>query len=125
MLDLRLIFVQVLDDLGTKMDPNMGPKIPQKSALGRPGPPRDANGRPEGSTEQFWSLSGPILEQFWGPFWPPIWNNFGTILKPRRLVTRLPYHSCYHEVPDTQGARVSVYNFIDMSDNAGILASKP
>ena len=40
------------------------------------------------------------------PFWDPRWNNFGSILKPRRLVTRLPYHSRYHEIPDTQGRRV-------------------
>ena len=50
------------------MDPNMGPKIPQKSALGRPGPPRDANGRPEGSMEQFWSLLGPIFAPILVPF---------------------------------------------------------
>ena len=53
------------------MDPKMGPKIPQKSALGCLGPPRDANGRPEGSMEQFWSLMGLIFEVFgcnFGPF---------------------------------------------------------
>ena len=56
------------------MGPNMEPKILQKSALGRPGPPRDANGRPEGSMEQFWSLwpfsthLDAILDPFGGHF---------------------------------------------------------
>ena len=69
------------------MDPNMGPKIPQKSALGRPGPPRDANGRPEGSMEQFWSLWGPIFDPF-GSNFGPIWVLFllRTMFEPPELV---------------------------------------
>ena len=42
--------------------PQRGPKIAHTSALGPPGLPRDAKGRPESSREQFWSLG----DYFWG-----------------------------------------------------------
>ena len=55
-----------------QIDPEIKPKITQKSALGRPGPPRDANGRPEASRELFWSLLGSIFD--------PFGSNVGTML---------------------------------------------
>ena len=69
------------------MDPKMGPKIPQKSTLGRPGPPGDANGRPEGSMEQFWSLWGLIFNPF-GCNFGSIWRSFlrRTMFEPPELV---------------------------------------
>ena len=103
MLDLSLIF----DPFGD--DPKMGPKTPQKSAVGRPGPPRDADGRPEGSMEQFWSL--------WGPMFDPFGCNFGSI-----WVAFLHLHrsSCFPVLvtsfwlhPNNSGSagvRVSAYN---------------
>ena len=57
------------------MDSKMEPKIPQKSALGRPGPPRDANGRPEASMELFWSLLGSMFVPF-GSNYGTIWVSF-------------------------------------------------
>ena len=110
MFDFSLCFNAFLTDFGP---PDGTPKSSQnlsKIRLGRPKapqgrqrPPRSLQGailEPFGT--HFGAIFGPMLE----PFWDPRWNNFGSILKPRRLVTRLPYHSCYQEVPDTQGRRV-------------------
>ena len=76
---------------------------PSRGAQRRTRPPgglQRAISEPFGT--HFGAIFGPMLE----PFWDPRWNNFGSILKRRRLVTRLPYHSCYQEVPETQGQRV-------------------
>ena len=50
------------------MGPQMRPKIAQTPALGPPGPPKDATGRPEASRKHFWSLFEPIFHPFRGQF---------------------------------------------------------
>ena len=84
------------------MDPQMGPKILQKSALGRPGPPRDANGRPEASIKLFWSL----LEQMFvppGSNYGTIWVSFGHFHHSSFFPCSGPRFGC---IPANQGRRV-------------------
>ena len=52
-----------------QMGPQMRPKIAQTPALGPPGPPKDATGRPEASRKHFWSLLEPIFDPFGGSSW--------------------------------------------------------
>ena len=94
------------------MDPNMGPKIPQKSALGRPGPPRDANGRPEGSMEQFWSLLGPIFAPF-GCNLGPTWGSFLHLHRSSFFPVLVSSFWLHPSNSGSAGVRVSAYNFPD------------
>ena len=84
-------------------DPKSDPEIDQKSVLGAPGRPRDAEGCPEASREPFWSRLGPILERFW----EPCWGDLGTILEyisnPAALPLLLPQRPSF---PVSQGRRV-------------------
>ena len=92
--------------LGRFWNPKSDPEIDQKSVLGGPGRPRDAEGCPEASREPFWSRLGPILERFWEPCWGDLGTFFPTwwpILRYtsplRHLPTAFPNGSQGRRVP--------------------------
>ena len=89
--------------LGRFWDPKSDPEIDQKSVLGAPGRPRDAEGCPEASREPFWSRLGPILERFWEPCWGDLGAIFEYISNPAALPLLLPQRPSF---PVSQGRRV-------------------
>ena len=52
-----------------QMGPQVHPQIAQTPALGHPGLPKDATGRPEASRKHFWSLLEPMFDPFGGSSW--------------------------------------------------------
>ena len=111
-MDLSFIFYRFWDDLGG--DPKSDPEIDQKSVLGAPGRPRDAEGCPEASREPFWSRLGPILERFWEPCWGDLGSILEYISNPAALPLLLPQRPSFS---GSAGARVSAYNFLICSEN--------
>ena len=110
MLDLNLIFEQLLDDFGAQMGPKMGPKNPSKICLG---PPRAPQGRqrPPGG------LHGAIWEPFgthFRPIWMQFWTHLGVISAPPPLLFFPVLVSSFWLHPNNSGSagvRVSAYNF--------------
>ena len=89
--------------LGRFWDPKSDPEIDQKSVLGGPGRPRDAEGCPEASREPFWSRWGSILERFWEPCWGDLGTSYEYISNPAALPLLLPKRPSF---PVSQGRRV-------------------